>query len=316
MLHHRNKLKFWLAGLLILATLFAAPIVSAQPVELEFDIGDIGIEAGLYEVKVPVYLTNYTETIAGFELMVQENRPDVTVLHWLIDTVGTLIGGWEYVHSENFDGYNTNVNIMAVANLANPPENTPGVSPQAGETPFFNLIAYVNDLDDTLPDQTVTYSTNPIYPFCPMFSNQLGQLIGIEQDTVCDSVYFLCEYWIEDTICLSWTPVQTPPYDSVSYECRNITVLDTNVVKLTKGSVTVMLSTCGDVNGNGDIDIADITALISYLYLHGNPPPVMRVANLNGSPDGTIDISDITHIIAALYIDHRELICPYVPPED
>ena len=82
------------------------------------------------------------------------------------------------------------------------------------------------------------------------------------------------------------------------------------------GSVTVMLSTCGNVNGNGNIDIADITALISYLYLGGDPPPVLRVANVNGTPDGTIDISDITGIIAHLYLDHRELNCPFTPPHD
>jgi hypothetical protein len=248
--------------------------------------------------------------------MVLEDRPDVTSFNWFIDTVGTLIGGWESVYSQNFDGWSTNSFVQAQADLPDPQEYTPGIAPQAGETPLFYLVVTVYGLDDTLPDQTVKYFTNKIHPFCPIFFNLWGEPVGITPDTVCDSVYFRCLYWIDDTICLEWEQTQFPPYDSAAYECDHILVVDTNVVKVYNGSVTVLLSTCGDVNGNGDIDISDITALISFLYLHGDSPPVLRVANLDGSLDGTIDISDITYIIAALYIDHRELVCPYIPPEE
>ncbi|MDD5426088.1 MAG: dockerin type I domain-containing protein [candidate division Zixibacteria bacterium] len=312
---HEQKL-FFAVELLIIVLFITANPITAQSTKLVLNVEDSGVEPGSNEIKVAVFLTNFTDTISRFEIMIQEDRADITAFHWLIDTVGTLIGGWESVSSQNFDGWNTNVLINAQANIENPPENTPGIAPQTGETPFFYLIAYINELSDTLPDQTVRYLTNRYYPFCPIFFNQGDEKIGIEPDTVCDSVYFVCDLWIEENICLNWTRVPTPPYDSAAYDCSYITILDTNVVKLHDGSLTVMLSSCGDVNGDRAIDISDITALISYLYMNGDPPPVRRVANPDGSPDGLIDIADITGLIASLYIDQRELVCPYVPPEE
>lgn len=306
----------FVVGLLIIFLLLTANSITAQSTKLVLNIEDVGVEPGWNEIKVAVFITNFTDTISRFEIMIQEDRPDITAFHWLIDTVGTLIAGWESVSSQNFDGWNTNVLINAQANIADPPEYTPGIAPQTGEIPLFYLIAYINEFSDTLPDQSVHYFTNKHYPFCPLFFNQWDKIIGIEPDTVCDSVYFVCDFWIEENICLNWTRVSTPPYDSAAYNCSYITTLDTNVVKLHDGSVTVMLSSCGDVNGDRAIDISDITALISYLYLNGDPPPVRRAANPDGSPDGLIDISDITCLIASLYIDQRELVCPYVPPED
>ena len=51
----------------------------------------------------------------------------------------------------------------------------------------------------------------------------------------------------------------------------------------------------GDVNGNGDIDISDVTALINYV-LTGNATGLdLAAANVNG--DSGIDISDVTALI-------------------
>ena len=311
---HRFKLKIWLAVLLILTVITAAPAIKAQLVELEVDIEDLGVEPGISEFTIDFFMKNYIETVTRFELLILLNQPDIIGFESYLDTNGTLISGWESVQSYNLDGLENNIYINAQADVANPPEYTPGIEPQTGEIPLFRLVAHSYIFPDTVPDQTVGLWLQPNPSWFKFFN--VGELIGIYQDTVCDSVYFRCVYWIDDTICLEWEPTQFPPYDSAAFECDHILVVDTNAVKVYNGSVTVLLSTCGDVNGNGDIDISDITALISFLYLHGDPPPVLRVANLDGSLDGTIDISDITYIIAALYIDHRELVCPYIPPEE
>lgn len=66
---------------------------------------------------------------------------------------------------------------------------------------------------------------------------------------------------------------------------------------------------CGDVNGNGNIEIIDITYLISHLYKGGPPPyPSARVGDVNGS--GTINILDITYLISFIYKNGPELLCP------
>ena len=53
----------------------------------------------------------------------------------------------------------------------------------------------------------------------------------------------------------------------------------------------------GDVNGNGDVSIADVTALIDYL-LGGTTPIVREVADVNH--DGEITIADVTALIDLL----------------
>ena len=58
---------------------------------------------------------------------------------------------------------------------------------------------------------------------------------------------------------------------------------------------------CGDVNMDGSVNIFDIAAIISYLYMDGPEPYPYDAANVNG--DATINIFDITHLIAFLYLD-------------
>jgi hypothetical protein len=65
---------------------------------------------------------------------------------------------------------------------------------------------------------------------------------------------------------------------------------------------------CGDINGDGDINIFDITGLISYLYLEGEPPVSMNAADVNH--DGNINIFDITYIITYLYLEGPAPDCP------
>jgi len=67
---------------------------------------------------------------------------------------------------------------------------------------------------------------------------------------------------------------------------------------------------CGDVNNSGsEPDIADITFLISFLYLSGPAPTYMNAADVNNS-GGEPDISDITGIISFLYLNGPDLDCP------
>ncbi|UCC43931.1 MAG: SMP-30/gluconolactonase/LRE family protein [Candidatus Zixiibacteriota bacterium] len=66
---------------------------------------------------------------------------------------------------------------------------------------------------------------------------------------------------------------------------------------------------CIGLTGNvdddsGDItDIGDLTALIGYLFIPPNTPPVcMKEANINGDEGGVIDIGDLTALISYLFI--------------
>ena len=55
----------------------------------------------------------------------------------------------------------------------------------------------------------------------------------------------------------------------------------------------------GDANGDGNIDIFDVSYLISYLYLGGLSPNPDVIGDTNG--DCTINLFDITYLINYLY---------------
>ena len=63
---------------------------------------------------------------------------------------------------------------------------------------------------------------------------------------------------------------------------------------------------CGDVNGDGAVDVADVFFLINALFA-GGPPP-LGLANVDQS--GTIDVSDVFYLINALFAGGPAPVCP------
>ncbi|MBR5102503.1 MAG: dockerin type I repeat-containing protein [Muribaculaceae bacterium] len=56
----------------------------------------------------------------------------------------------------------------------------------------------------------------------------------------------------------------------------------------------------GDVNGDGEIDVKDVTALISYIL--GDTPAgfIVENANVNEDPNGEVDVQDVTALISLI----------------
>jgi len=59
----------------------------------------------------------------------------------------------------------------------------------------------------------------------------------------------------------------------------------------------------GNANGDGTINIFDITRIISYLYLGGPAPIPYELCNGDPNKDCTCDIFDITFLVSYLYLD-------------
>lgn len=81
--------------------------------------------------------------------------------------------------------------------------------------------------------------------------------------------------------------------------------------QLVPGSVALPFD-CGDVNGDLAVNIFDVTDIISYLYLQGDPLDPMKSADVNN--DCTVNIFDVTSLICYLYLDCTELNCPGMWP--
>ena len=57
--------------------------------------------------------------------------------------------------------------------------------------------------------------------------------------------------------------------------------------------------TRGDFNGDGPIDIADLTAIVAYFFGGGPGPACAKEGDING--DGSTDVADLTYLVAYLF---------------
>lgn len=64
---------------------------------------------------------------------------------------------------------------------------------------------------------------------------------------------------------------------------------------------------CGDLTGDGILDMEDVTFLVNYNFLNGPAPNPLECANINGQ--GQIDISDLTYLILYLFHGSSEPNC-------
>jgi len=65
--------------------------------------------------------------------------------------------------------------------------------------------------------------------------------------------------------------------------------------------------TCGDVNADGEVNVADVVYLINYLFINGPPPdcePTTACGDVN--LDGKVDIADVVYLINYLFINGPE----------
>jgi hypothetical protein len=68
---------------------------------------------------------------------------------------------------------------------------------------------------------------------------------------------------------------------------------------------------CGDIDGDNNVDISDLSGMVDYLYISLIPFTPLEPGNVDGSPDGNIDISDLSKLIDYLYISFTPLTCNY-----
>jgi len=91
------------------------------------------------------------------------------------------------------------------------------------------------------------------------------------------------------------------PYFTHSTETNWMWFLD-DPVPFTIGDWPTPPTQLGDVNMDGTVDIADVTALIDYMMVGGDV--TLEVADMNG--DGAIDIADVTALIDQILVTEPE----------
>lgn len=90
--------------------------------------------------------------------------------------------------------------------------------------------------------------------------------------------------------------------DSAGFPCTN----DSSEISVYDKTILGFL--CGDVNGNGTVNLLDIVFIIDFLYKGGPAPNPLEAADVNN--DSVINLLDILRLINYLYKEGPGLDCP------
>ncbi len=296
--------------LALLLLLVAVPDGRAQ-LELELFISDvIGYPDG-QDIGVDVFLNNYTDTVAGFEIFFQVDRPLMAHFQLEVDTVGTLVSGWHVVFCRYLTPDSTNLVVTAIAQ-SGPPYDNWGIPPQADGLPLLRLRMSVEGNPDPFSAPEVGIYINPFVDLFE-FVDPTARTLGCSYQEVIDTSYFQCLAWVppDEVECMDWTRVPFPPYDKMTIDTTNILVIDYDKVALHDGTMEIVAGVCGDVDGSFDrsVDISDVQKLVDHLFLSLDELPSPSMGNADGSTNFVVDIEDLQVMISHLFIGLEEIDC-------
>lgn len=229
-----------------------------------------------------------------------------------LDTVGTLVGGWELVESRSLAGLGYDLKITAATEVPPiTPPFVPGIGfPQYGIKPLIKIMGDIKDIPDSAANRTVNINIQTASKVNFSFSDENGDAIGIVTEELEDTLWWECLEWVDppaNTICYNYKRVPFGPSDSFSLDTILVGHLDTNVVFLKNGSLTVLQGVCGDANGDNNINLLDILFLISSVYDNGPDPsnPMLADCNCDGQQGAHVNLLDILYLISFLYDNPR-----------
>lgn len=252
-------------GMLVAGLLVAALAVPASAEEqnlpaLALRVSDTTVQAGDTNAWISVFLTNFTDTLAGFTLTLLMSRQDLIefrtdtedtlidttwqyCIQWdhgactqwrdtmivdtiissgAIDTTGGAIAGWELVTAKAVSGSPYIVKVTGLADRIGPPVKQ-GLLPSVSERHLFSLKTRVYQ---TLPESLTNYLTDMAVLTSineTSFSDPHGDLIGTATAySICDTLYKTCAAPEEYPAvpCTEWVTTNWP-------ETPDTTIIDT-----------------------------------------------------------------------------------------
>ena len=223
------------------------------------------------------------------------------------DTVGTLIGGWEFVAAQSQIGDNKHLVLVGLADLAGG-GIAKGFAPQQGGL-LMRLLVDVLDVSDTVTDKLILIQIDN-------FQNNFN-LVSTDPswspwayETFLDTNGWICTLWAIDTTvnppdtlsCLNYERKSLPPWDSIVVVLDSFAFIDTTRIKLYDGTLLIdETSPCGDLNNDGKFgNIIDLTFLIDFIFRGGVAPnPLCRAdVDCNGK---CANILDLTYIVDFIF---------------
>jgi hypothetical protein len=230
---------------------------------------------------IGVYLTNRLDTVAAFEITLRVDRPDLIGFLPSYDSTGTLTSGWEYLSAQVVAN---GIKLAGIADLISPTHIVKGIPPSPASRLLVRFPYFARLVPDSLSARTATITFLTDVKDLGIASS-FGQLIGILQDTIFDTLCYRCSLMVAG-VCQGYVP-SSPPCDSSAIVISDvITTLDTSQIHLLAGSVTLLpdchpIPNPGDVDANGIVDSADLSFLRYYVQYGVANLPAGQNADLN-----------------------------------
>lgn len=243
--------------------LSSAPAIAQTP-RLEVSLSNDYVEPAISTGWLRAYIRNPIDSIAGFKIWMQLDRPDViafvptTPPHLDFDTTGSVLQGWETLDVRSLSGNPSDVQVVALADILGLPQQ-PGFGPSSHLRQLIRLPFVVLPGTDTMADPTVYILIQTALPEVFNFSDPQG-------------------------LTIPWA-------DTVGGQA----VIDTVKIKVLNGSVLVEQGTCGansDLNGDGVIlTVADWVYMARLLLGQVDSPDSLYRVDFNG--DCVVDTADL-----------------------
>ncbi len=283
------------------------------------------VNAGDELAEIAVYIGNYTDTLAGFAVRLNIDRPgwiefrtdiqDITVdtifeycdewdqgtcIHWVdtmiidttiesgaVDTTGSAISGWEFVTATSSGPHRQDIKVTGLADKLGAPYHA-GLAPSQEERLLFKLKvrAYADVPDE--PDSSVEMLIVESLSETN-FSNPYGDLIAtITRHNICDTLAKLCTEWDGDSCVGIWVDTSIEMADSI--------VIDTFfhywVCDSLEGPDCVKWvdTICTQFQGDSCINWIDVDSTIAERVTIDSIPWTVRDTAVSFYDNGTIQI--------------------------
>ncbi len=230
-----------------------------------------------------------------------------------VDTVGTLVQGWEMVTARSLTGTGQDILITAIADQHGPPPDivTPGIGyPQYSGTPLIKILGNAFPLDDTVTNRTVTIHVEQNIPDYFGFTNESGASLCVNTEQVEQYTYFMCEQWlVPDEICFYWNRVmesECPPEgcDSIQVDTLIHGFLDVDKCCDPTGEnclTEIEEWQCSSQFGGTGVWHAGCIRIVDGSITTQEDPESIMCGDINNS--GDVNILDLVYLIKHLYKD-------------
>jgi Zn-dependent metalloprotease len=250
----------------------------------------------LYTFAINPNISIITDDVSDWTI----NRPYTFTLQ---STGGTAPGTWSDKFS-NLSG--TGLTLSSAGILSGTPTSSGVIS----------FTAYIADFVGDSDEKEFSFTINPAIQIATdslpsgredsSFSQQLASTGGTGTATWTDKNNNLSGtgLTLSSTGLLSGTPIDS---GIITFTAKAADVAGSYGEKLFSFRIKPAYI-CGDANGNGIVNIQDVTYLITHLYKAGPAPIPPDAGDANGS--GGLNIQDITYLINYLYKSGPAPICP------